>query len=34
MTWLNDMRILAALAIIVVHVSQAFLNFSGDTNGL
>lgn len=34
MTWLNDMRILAALAIIVVHVSQAFLNFSGDINGL
>jgi len=34
MTWLNDMRILAALAIIFVHVSQVSLNLSDDINSV
>lgn len=32
MTWLNDLRILAALAIIFVHVAQASLNLPDDIN--
>jgi len=34
MTWLNDMRILAALAIIFVHVSQVSLNLPSDIDSL
>lgn len=34
MTWLNDMRILAALAIIFVHVSQATLNLPDEIDSL
>lgn len=34
MTWLNDMRILAALAIIFVHVSQVSLNLPEDINSI
>lgn len=32
MTWLNDMRILAALTIIFVHVSQSFYSTVDSTN--
>lgn len=34
MTWLNDMRILAALAIIFVHVSQASLNLPDNIDSI
>jgi len=34
MTWLNDMRILAALAIIFVHVAHASLNLPDDINSV
>lgn len=34
MTWLNDLRILAALAIIFVHVAQASLNVPDDINSI